>query len=71
MIFVKTTCVHGGQSLAYFDYDALCPYFYGEGHGWLRVNPNPKKKGIYAWCKRADENPFKHEKEEEGKVHLF
>ena len=40
--------------LAYYDFDAGCPFFYG--NGWLR--PNPRLKNAFTWCKRADENPY-------------
>ena len=51
--FVEPT-PDGDNSLAYYDYDAQCAYFYGLG--WLR--PNPRLKQAFTWCKKADENPY-------------
>ena len=58
-------------SLAWWDYDAPpggCPFFYG--NGWLRQNP--RLKGQYTFCKKADENPYP-DKEPDGmcSVHII
>ena len=54
------------KSLAYYDYDAKCPYFYGPGLGWLRVDPkDPDNQST--WCKKATDDPYPNLEPTEGK----
>ena len=52
--FVEPEPPDGEKYLAYYDYDAQCPYFYG--NGWMRINPRLRYQ--FTWCKKADENPY-------------
>ena len=50
----------GGTTLAYYDFDAEAPYFYGPGYGWLRIKSiNPDE---FTFCKKASERPYKEVK---------
>ena len=64
---IKYCLFTGGKTIAWYDYDNGCPYFYQMG-AWFRQHPTIE--GKFTWCKKASDRPYA-DVEEKGKLSCF